>query len=52
MCIRDSRYSLVIGMVDRAGQVVGTPFEVRGSGGRPYVAAFVKMCIRDRYIFY
>lgn len=23
-------------MVDRAGQVVGTPFEVRGSGGRPY----------------
>ena len=39
---RYSRYSLVIGMVDRAGQVVGTPFEVRGSGGRPYVAAFVK----------
>ena len=39
---RYPRYSLVIGMVDRAGQVVGTPFEVRGSGGRPYVAAFVK----------
>ena len=36
------RYSLVISMVDRAGQVAGTPFEASGSGGQPYTAAFEK----------
>ena len=44
------RYSLVIGMVDRAGEVVGTPFETSGSGGRPCTAAFERD--GSRYLLY